>query len=166
MLAGQAAILQADGNSPTALAIVVGLILVGVLALAAIALWDRLTGAYRDEAGYQLVRVEEGLVLAPADEHTVGRNLSLDEDAMLDLVEAVESRNEMRLHTVVLAGGDERPFERWTREDGVPRAIVIEDSQGLVTIDVAGIVHAQPPLDDAVRGDLLEVFGRVLDGPE
>lgn len=157
-------ILQVGEGEPTILAIVVVVILLGIGFLVAQAAWDRIRGTYRGSATYQLVRGEEGLGLAPVDDRVGDRAVSLDDADMLSLVTAVEGRNEMRLHTVLGPGGEETAFEDWEPEDGAPRAIVVEDSNGLFEVNVAGIVEAQPPLDAAVERDLLGVLEAVLAG--
>lgn len=161
-------LLQAGQEDTTLLAVVIVLILVGVGFLVARAAIDKLTGAFRDRASYQLIRRDGGeLVLAKGAAPFDGEPVSIGRDGMEALVAAVEDRNEMRLHGILDAEGGEHPFEDWRRQQAppAPAALLVEDSRGDVLISVAGTVEARPPLDEAVQRDLLEVLEQVLEAP-
>lgn len=157
-------ILQTSGGDPPAgLLLALGLVLLFVIVLAARAAWDRLLSGPESTSTYRLREGGEGLVLADDEGPKTGRPIGLDDSQMDHLLELVEDRNEMRLHTVVARDGEEIDWEAWRAQPdrATPKAVVIEDSKGLVEIDVSGRVKATPPLDDAVRGDLLEVLETV-----
>lgn len=162
-------LLQATGDdAPTALYVVLLLIALGIGYLLTRAAADKITGAFDEEATYELFRRPDGaLALAPAGSTPGGDPVAFDEEQMRALVERVHGRNEMRLHFVVEASGDEVPFEHHDAEaEPAPTAIVFQDSQGRVRVGRSGLVEAKPPLDDAVRGDLLEVLESVLEAED
>lgn len=154
-------IAQASGSDPpTGLVAALALVAVAVLLLAFRGILDWIRGPNRETATYRLVEAGEGLALVEAREPEEGRLIGLDEAAMRDFLDRVEHRNEMRLETVVDAEGNEQPWQDWRgREDRpVPDGVVIQDSKGRVEVDRQGRVTAQPPMDDAVRGDFLDVL--------
>ncbi len=156
-------LLQTGQEDPTVLVVVVLVILIGIGYLVARAAVDRFTGAHREHATYHLLAEDGTLALVETGTPSPGTPVELDADDMRRLIEAVEARNEMRLHTVELPGGEEVAFEDHDVDEIVPKAIVVEDSRGMLRIGVSGLVDARPPLDDAVTGDLVEVFEAVLD---
>lgn len=157
-------LLQTASDPPTGLLIALGVVLVAVVLLALRGLVDWLFGTEAETATYRLVEAGEGLALADADEAGGQRLVGLDEEAMARLLEEAEARNEMRLHVVLDRQGSKTDWEAWRSETErvSPQGVVLEDSKGLVEVHASGRVEATPPLDEAVRGDLLEVLGDVL----
>lgn len=162
------ALLQAADGDTTVLYIVLLLIALGIGYLLTRAAADKITGAFDEEATYELFRRSDGaLALAPAGSTPAGDPVTFDDAGMQELVDRVHGRNEMRLHFVVEPSGDEVPFEHHDPdEEPSPTAIVFQDSQGRIRVGRSGLVEAKPPLDDAVRGDLLEVLEAVLEAGE
>jgi hypothetical protein len=157
-------LLQTSSQAPTGLLVVVGVFALALVLLALRGLVDRLFGAEAATASYRLVEAGEGLALADdgaQDERLAG----LDEAAMGRLIDRAEKRNEMRLHRVLDRQGGRHDWETWRADPDShgPAAVTLEDSKGMVEIHASGRVEATPPLDDAVRGDLLEVLRGVLD---
>lgn len=155
----------ASPDAPTGLLVALGVLLLAVALLALRGIVDWLFGPETTTATYRLVQAGEGLALADADEAKGQRLVGLDEEAMGRFLELAEDRNEMRLHVVLDAEGARRDWEDWRAESDrrPPAGLVIEDSKGLVEVHASGRIEARPPLDQAVRGDLLEVLGEVLE---
>lgn len=157
-------ILQAASDPPTGLLVALAIVVAFVLILAARGIFDWLRGPDRETATYRLVEAGEGLALVEGESPQAGRLIGLDEPAMRDFIDRVEVRNEMRLHAVISADGDKQAWKDWRARDdrATPDGVLIEDSKGMVEIDRQGRVTAQPPMDEAVRGDLLEVLESVV----
>jgi len=157
-------LLQTSSQAPTGLLVVVGVFALALALLVLRGLVDWLFGAEAATASYRLVEAGEGLALADADEAQGERLVGLDEAAMGRLIDHAEERNEMRLHHVVDREGQRHDWETWRADPdrGNPAAVRLEDSKGMVEIHESGRVEATPPLDDAVRGDLLDVLRGVL----
>lgn len=153
------------GQADAGLVVALGVAALAVALLALRGLVDWLLGPEAPTATYRLVETDGGLVLADEDEAKGQRLVGLDDEAMLALLDRAEQRNEMRLHTVLGAGGTHEDWEEWRGEEDrrAPAGVVIEDSRGLVEVHASGRVDATPPLDEAVRGDLVEVLASALD---
>lgn len=153
------------GEADAGLVIALAVVLLAVLLLALRGLVDWLVGPEAPTATYRLVETDAGLAIADADEAHGRRLVGIDDEAMVALMDLAEQRNEMRLHTVLEAGGTSADWEAWRREEGrrAPKGVILEDSKGLVEIHASGRIDARPPLDEAVRGDLVEVLSRSLD---
>lgn len=158
---------QAGGSDPPGGLLIALAVLFAIVALLAVrGLVDWLFGSKSETVTYRLADTGDGLALADPDARGIAALVGLSDPAMQALLDRVESRNEMRLHTVVEADGEERDWEVWRANPHrqTPRGVVIEDSKGIVEIDRSGRVTATPPLDEAVRGDLLEVLESALAG--
>lgn len=151
-------------DAPTGLLLALGLLVLGVALLALRGLVDWLFGPEAARATYRLVEAGQGLAIADADDARGRRLVGLDESQMQALLARAEERNEMRLHTVLEREGGRVDWEAWRADADrrPPSGVILEDSKGLVEIRATGRIEATPPLDDAVRGDLLEVLSEVL----
>lgn len=147
-------------DAPTGLLLVLGVLGVAVLVLAARGILDWVLGPDPATATYRLVQDGDRLELADADEARESRLVGLDGASMRELMDEAEDRNEIRLHTVIAADGSRQDWEDWRRDEsrGTPTGVIVEDSKGLVEIHNDGRLEATPPLDDAVRSDLMEVL--------
>lgn len=163
MPTGAAPLLQADG-ADTTLLVVLLLIALGIGYIVMRAAADKITGVYDEEARYEIMRRPGGeLTLAQPGDASQGAPVAFSEDQMRALVEAIHARNEMRLHGVVLPGGERVAFQDLDPDEHpAPTAVVLEDSRGRLEVERYGLVETNPPLDDAVRRDLLEVLDEVL----
>lgn len=152
-------------DAPTGMLVALGVLVLAVLLLAVRGLVDWLLGPEPETATYRLVETEDGLELVDADEAKGRRLVGLEPEDVRDLLDRAERRNEMRLHVVLERDGTQRHWEDWRREEDrqPPAGLILEDSKGLVEIHDAGRVKATPPLDDAVRGDLMDVLRATLE---
>lgn len=153
------------GQADAGLVFALGVAFLAVALLALRGLVDWLWGPEAPTATYRLVESDAGFAIADAEEAKGQRLVGLDDEAMLALLDRAEQRNEMRLHTVLGAGGTHEDWEEWRGEEDrrAPAGVVIEDSKGLVEVHASGRIDATPPLDEAVRGDLVEVLADALD---
>jgi hypothetical protein len=152
-----------DSAAPTGLVVALAVLGLAVALLALRGIVDWLFGPEAARADYRLVEAGEGLALADAEEARGERLVGLDEAGMRELLDRAEERNEMRLH-VVLEEGGRTEWETWRADADrrAPDGVVIEDSKGMVEIHASGRVKAKPPLDEAVRGDLVEILGEAV----
>lgn len=151
-------------EAPLGLVVALTVFAAAILLLALRGVVDWLFGPEPETAAYRLVDADGELVIADADQAHGRRLVGIEEAQMEDLLARAEDRNEMRLHTVLGPEGRRFDWETWrVRSDREsPAGVVLEDSKGLVEIHATGRIEATPPLDEAVRGDLLEVLERVL----
>lgn len=159
------ALVQVTGpDQPTGLLVALAVVFAAVLLLALRGIVDWMFGPESPTETYRLLEFEGNLALSEEGELEGNRLVGIDEAAMDRLLEAVEHRNELRLHTIVTPAGEELAWETWRQdaEREKVQSVVIEDSKGLVEIGRAGRVTATPPLDEAVRRDLIEVLEDVL----
>jgi hypothetical protein len=163
-----AAVLQLDAQAPTGLLVAVGVLVLAVALLALRGIVDWLVGPDAETARYRLVDTGDGLAIADADDVDDQRLVGLDERAMRTLLDRAEERNEIRLHVVIARDGSRIDWEAWRRaaDRETPNGVVLEDSKGRVDVYADGRVDATPPLDDAVRSDLVEVLEQAVSGDE
>lgn len=151
-------------DQPTGLIVALGVILLAVVLLTLRGVLDRWLGPEQPTETYRLVETDGRLALARRSEMEAERLIGLRGATMHRLLEAVEERNELRIHAIVTPEGDERAWQAWRGEQ--PRAavqrILVEASKGQVAIDASGRIEATPPLDEAVRRDLVEVLSSIL----
>lgn len=167
MFAPAGALLQLGSpGAPTGMLVALGVVVLAVLLLALRGLLDWLLGPAPETATYRLVETGDGLDLVDVDEATGHRLVGLEPEDVRELLDRTERRNEMRLHVVLERDGTQRDWEDWRREEGrrPPAGLILEDSKGLVEVHDSGRVKATPPLDEAVRGDLMEVLQGSIEG--
>ena len=165
MLAASAWILQRGPNElSTGALVALGVFALAIALLAARGLVDWLFGSDPERATYRLVDEDDRLVLVDAEEADDRRLVGLEPADMRALLDRAEERNEIRLHVVLDREGRREHWEDWRRDEqaAAPAGAILEDSKGLVEVHASGRVEATPPLDDAVREDLLDVLRGVL----
>lgn len=159
---------QAAGSDPpTGLIVAVALAFLVAAVFAVRGLIDWVAGGDDETHTYRLVEDAEGAFsLARAEPSRGERPVGLEAQAMDRLLVRAEERNEIRIHRVLDPDGAPVDWEDWRAnpERLTPATVILEDSKGLVEVDRSGRVTATPPLDEAVRGDLVEVLeGAVRD---
>jgi hypothetical protein len=159
-----ARLLQTAADADTTLLVALLLIALGLGYLVMRAAADKITGAFDEDAAYVLVRdPDDGLAIAAAGDDRP--RAPLDGEAMRALADRVHGANELRLHTVVV-DGRRLAFEDWDpSEDPAPSRLVVEASRGRVDLRASGHIDTNPPLDDAVRRDLVDLLDDVLADP-
>jgi hypothetical protein len=165
MLAASAWILQRGPNElSTGALVALGVFALAIALLAARGLVDWLFGSDPERATYRLVDEDDRLVLVDAEEADDRRLVGLEPADMRALLDRAEERNEIRLHVVLDREGRREEWERWraAADAPTPAGVVLEDSKGMVEVHDTGRIEATPPLDDAVRQDLLDVLRAVL----
>lgn len=155
-------ILSVHGDN-TILLIALLLVLLAIGYIITRAATDRILGVHDEHATYELVRdKEEHLALLPTTRPHKGTPVNLDPDTMTRLTHRVHELNDLRIHTVTLPDDTEIAFEDYDEDTHPPpRKILLEASKGDLTIDQSGIIETNPPLDDAVTKDLLNILEEV-----
>lgn len=140
------------------------IVVIGGLLILALVLWQvvyRLRGRHEEIESYRVVEAPgDGLAIVPeADVGPGQRQVEPGPEGLEGLIEEAGHRNDVRILEIETDQGDQVSVDVYERDEhGRPLELHLEDSRGLVDLTRQGRVVAQPPLDEAVVGDLEELL--------